>query len=255
MGAIGEVFTLMPDGEILSFEARLSNGIDAITRVQTGMLADGVPAIFVESEGRFTDGSIVTDVLILQDGNFANISMRMPEGVSTFTVRDRMNSTDILRDGVIAVPVLRLLEAQSETEYYAIDWYVFDSSGHSRLVLTTFHNIFDEWYLILPFDWRRRVSVRREGAVQGERTVIFSYIVGAGGPFEDFLKIHRLTGDRGRQRANLPGRTVMRTEGASIYAFELIAQPNSFGLTFDEDLIKANFRLMYADWLLAIRQD
>ncbi|MCL2409263.1 MAG: VCBS repeat-containing protein [Oscillospiraceae bacterium] len=247
--AIAEVFTLMPDQEILSFEARLSKGIDAITRVQTGMLTDGVSAVFIESEGRFNDGSIVTDICILQDGIFVNISMRMPEGISTFTVRDRMNSADIVRDGGIAVPVPRLLAAQSETEYYAIDWYGFDSSGHSRLVLTTFHNIFDEWYLILPFDWRDRVSVRREGAVQGERTVIFSYIAGDGGSFEDFLRIHRLTGDRGRQRANLPGRTAMRTEGASIYALELIAPPNSFGLTFDEDLIRANFRLVYADWL------
>jgi hypothetical protein len=252
-GAVAEVFQLMPDGEILSFEARLSNGIDTITGVQTGVLTDGVPAIFVESEGNFANGGTVTDICILQDGSFVNVSLRMPEGVSTFTVRDRMNSADILRDGVIAVPVLRLLAAQSETEYYAIDWYAFDSGGRSSLVLTTFHNIFDEWYLILPFDWRGRISVRREGAVQGERTVTFSYIAGVGGPFEDFLKIHRLAGDRGRQRAHLPGRTVMRTEGTSIYAFELTAPPNSFGLTFDEDLIRENFRLIYADWFLAAR--
>jgi len=248
IGAVAEVFTLMPDGEMVSRETRLSNGIEAISRVLTGSLSDGVPAIFVDSEGRFDDGGIVTDILAFQDGSFTNVSIVSPSGISENTVRERIHSADIIGDGVIKVPIPRRLLAQSETDYYAIDWYTFSSEGRIRLALTTYHNYFDDWFLILPFDWRGRVSVRREDAVPGERTVVFSYIGGADGPFEDFLKIHMLTGDIGRPRADLPGRVVLRNETAAIYAFELLAEPNSFRLTFDEALIEESFRLIYTDW-------
>jgi hypothetical protein len=143
----------------------------------------------------------------------------------------------------------RRLQAQSETEYYAIDWYAFDNKGAGNLVLTTYHNDSDEWYLILPFDWHGKVSVRREDAVSGERTVIFSYIADADGPYKDFLKIYKLYGDKGEARAHLPGRTLLVSEGAAVYAFELLEARNSFGLTFDAQLIRDNFRLIYSDWL------
>ena len=249
IGAVAELFVLMPDGEIVNSVARLSNGIDAISRVLTGLLTDGVPAIFIDSEGRFDEGSLVTDVLAVRNGELANISLRDPSGVSEDTVRLRLHSSDISKDGIIIIPIQRLLKAQSETAYHAIDWYAYNVEGVIRLSLTTYHNNFDEWYLILPFDWRGRVSVRREDVVSGERTVIFSYIAGDEGPYEDFLKIYRMFGEAGADRARLPGRTALTSEGTSIYAFELIAQPNSFGLTFDEALIIENFRLIYSDWL------
>ena len=248
-GAVAEVFTLMPDGEIISSEARLSSGIETISRVLTGRLADDAPAMFIESEGMFDGGGMVTDICVFQDGLFVNISAIAPSGISEETVRTDIYSSDINSDGIVKVPMPRLLKAQSETQYVAIDWYAFDSLGFSHLALTTYHNNSDEWFLILPFDWRGRVSVRRENTISGERTVIFSLIAGEDGPFEDFLKIHRLTGDMRMARARLPGRTILRVEGSAIYAFELLSEPNSFGLTLYEELIRENFRLIYSDWL------
>ena len=252
-GAVAQLFTLMADGEIIRSEARLSSGIEAIARVLTGRLADDVPAIFIESEGRYDEGSLVTDICAFQNDSFTNISLNGPSGFSEETVRARViYSSDIDNSGVVKVPIPRLLKAQSETAYYAIDWYAFSSGGYSRLALTTFHNNFDEWFLILPPDWRGKVSVKREDIVSVERTVIFSYIVDDEGPYEDFLKVYRLSGDIGAARANLPGRTMLMTEGMSTYAFELLVAPNSFGLTFDEALIKENFRLIYSDWLASV---
>ena len=248
-GAAAQLYTLMQDGEIISSQVRLSTGIEAIARVMTGILTDGVPAIFIESEGRYDEGSLVTDVLTVRNGEFTNISIKGISGVSEDTVRARIYSSDINKDGIVMVPIPRLLKAQSDTAYYAIDWYAYNSTGIIRLALTTYHNNFDEWYLILPSDWRGRVSVRREDIVSGERTVIFSYIVSDEGPYEDFLKVYRLSGEIGVERASLPGRIRLMSEGASTYAFELLASPNSFGLTFDETLIKENFRLIYSDWL------
>jgi len=247
--AAAQVLSLMPDGEIVSEEARLSVGVEAISRVLTGKLTDGTPAVFIDCEGRYENGGLLTDILAFKKGAFMNISLTAPGGISEETVRTRMNSSDIDKNGVVEIPIPGLLKAQSETAYYAIDWYAFNSAGKRQLELTTYHNNSDEWYLILPRDWRGKVSVRREDIFAGERTVIFSYIVDEAGPYEDFLKIYRLSGKISEERAKLPGRTVLLTEGMSTYAFELLAPPNSFGLTFDAVLIRENFRLIYSDWL------
>ena len=251
-GAIATKFSLMQDGEIVTEEARLSVGIETISRILTGKLADGVSAVFVESEGRYENGSLVTDILALQQGAFTNISLNAASGISDETVRHRMGSSEINKDGVIKTPVLRRLIAQSETEYYAIDWYAYRSSGYRSLALTTYHNNFDEWFLILPFDWREKVSVRREDATPGERTIIFSYFAAEDATHEDFLKIYKLSGENAEERATHDNRVLIMTEGAAAYAFELLAPPNSFGLTFNEELIKENFRLIYSEWLSGV---
>jgi len=248
-GTIAEVYSLMQDGEIVKQEARLSNGIESIARIMTGRLIDGTPAIFIDSEGTFENGSLVTDVIANTTSGITNISLTAVSGVSEGTIRHRMASSDINKDGIIKVPALRNLIAQSETEYFAIDWYAFRRSGQSNLALTTYHNNFDEWFLILPFDWREKVSVRREDSVPGERTIIFSYFANPEGPHEDFLKILKLSGDSAEDRANTGKRIHLLTEGTSAYAFEIIADPDSFGLTFNENVIRENFRLIYSDWL------
>jgi len=251
-GFIAAVYTLMPDGEIVMTEARLSHGVEVVTNVIAGNLIDGTPAIFVESEGRFEEGNainMVTDILIYQEGRIENISVISDSGVSEETVRARLyNSADIDRDGAVKIPIPRLLRAQSETAYYAIDWYAYNSDGHSMLALTTYHNNNDEWFLILPFDWRGRVSIRREDDVAGERTVVFSAISDSD-EFNDFLKVYKITGDLRENRATLPGRLRLMDEGSAVYAFEFLVPPNSYGLTFDEDLIRNSFRLMYLEWL------
>jgi len=248
-GAVAEVYSLMQDGEVVREEARLSNGIESISRILTGLLIDGSPTIVVDSEGTFENGSLVTDVLAKNEGDFVNVSLVAESGLSESTVRHRMSSSDINKDGVIKIPTLRPLIAQSETEYFAIDWYAFRSNGFSSLALSTYHNNFDEWFLILPPDWREKVSVRREDAVPGERTIIFSCFADHEGPHEDFLKIFKLSGENAIARASSGNRVFLMSEGASTYAFELVAPPNSFGITFDDEMVIANFRLLYSDWL------
>ena len=249
-GVVAEVYSLMQDGEVIREEARLSNAIESISRIQTGKLVDGSPAIFVDSEGTFENGSLVTDVLVMsQDGSFSNISMVSASGISESTVRHRMASTDIIKDGVVKVPSLRLLATQSETEYFAIDWYTFRNTGYRVYSLTTYHNTFDEWFLILPADWQENISVRREDSIPGERTIIFSYYDSVTGEHEDFLKVFRLSGENAIERATIGDRELLTTAGASTYAFEIVAPPDSFGLTFNDAVIRENFRLIYSDWL------
>jgi len=248
--AIAQVFRLSENGEITTSKAGLSAGVETFLRVLRGKLIDDTPAIFVEGEGTFEGGSFVTDVLAFRQGELVNISVREQSGVSDDTVRQRrILSADITGDGLIKVPIPRRLRTQTDTAYYAMDWYSFNRNGVGQLVFSTFYNPTDEWFLILQLDWRGRVAVRRDDSVSGERTVIFSYITEEYGPFDDFLKIYRLTGDAREVRAELPGRVRLIAEGTSIYAFELLVPDNSFGLTLNEAVIFENFRLIFSDWL------
>jgi len=251
-GAVAEVYSLMQDGEIVQQEARLSTGIESISRILQGNLIGGSPALFVDSDGSFENGSLVTDILAFHSDIFTNISLYPETNVSEDTVRQewqRMASADIKGNGIIKVPTARLLKTQSETEYFAIDWYAFRSSGYPSRELTTYHNIFDEWFLILPDDWREKVSIRREDSVPGERTIVFSYFDEVDGWHEDFLKIFKLSGDNARQRAVEGDREMLMTEGTAVYAFELIAPPDSFDLTFNAAMVRDSFRLIYTDWI------
>ncbi|MDR2589677.1 MAG: hypothetical protein LBC71_01630 [Oscillospiraceae bacterium] len=247
--ATAKVFSLMQDGEIVSEETRLSAGIESISRIMTGRLTDRTPAIFIDSEGRFEYGSLVTDILSRQDNNFENITLQSATGISDLTVRHRMNSADPNRNGVIKIPELRRLIAQSETEYFAIDWYAYASDGTRSLALTTYHNNFDEWFLILPFDWREVVSVRRVDVTPGERTIIFSYFDVESNTHEDFLAIFKLSGENAIERATSGNRALLVTELTVAYAYELLAPPNSFGITFDDYMIRNNFRLIFSEWI------
>jgi len=248
-GTVVAMYSLMPDGELVMSTTRLSSGVEVITRILTGILVDNTPAVFIDSEGRIRGvNRVVTDICIYRNGELTNITIKGTSGVSDETVRTRMNSSDINRDGFVKVPVPRPLVTQSETQYYAIDWYTFNRNGYSNLALTTYHNNNDEWFLILPFDWRDRVSVRREDDVAGERTVVFSNVYGDNDVI-DFLKIYKITGDLKEERAELPGRQILISEISAVYAFELLAPPNSFNLTFDEHWIRNNFHLMHPEWM------
>lgn len=248
--AVAQVFFMTADREINTSQVNLSAGIETISRIVTGSLINGFPAVFIESEGSFYNGSFVTDICTFRNGEFTNILLRESSGVSDSTIRQRrIHSADINGDGIVKVPIPRRLISQTETTYYVMDWFSFNNNGAARLALTTYHNPTDEWFLVLPLDWRDRVSVRREDAVAGERTVVFSYISDEDGAFYDFMSIHRLTGDMREARSRLPGRVWLASEGASIYVFELLETPDSIDLTIDEQIIRENFQLIFFDWL------
>ena len=243
-----EVYSLQSDGEIVSSSASLSQGVEALSRVRSGRLSNGMPAVYVESV--YGESNVITDILINNDGQLSNITADQVSGVSDETVRTyAVYCSDINNDGVLEVPFPILLQTQSETNYYVIDWYAYSSTGDRDKVLTTYHNYWDEWYLVLPDDWENNITLRREDAVSGERELIYSYIRDGTDEAEDFLIIYKLSGDNREERARLAGRFLLVTEGETIYAAEILADEGDIPLTIDSTLIKDNFHIIYSDWI------
>ncbi|MDR1216963.1 MAG: hypothetical protein LBJ99_00045, partial [Oscillospiraceae bacterium] len=181
------------------------------------------------------------------------ISADAESGYSLGTERPlSMYSTDLDKDGAIETPATVPLMQQSETTYYEIDWYAYDSSGGRTLALSTYHNNSDGWYMLLPEAWRGRFTVRRENTAPGERALVFSYIYDpdeSDPRFEDCLRIYTLSGDNKEERSRLPGRFEIISEGNAIYAGQLLPGAAAYGPGATEEEITESFRLIYSEWL------
>ncbi|MDR1328797.1 MAG: VCBS repeat-containing protein [Oscillospiraceae bacterium] len=239
-----EVFSLMPDGEIVGATAHLSDGVEAVSRAQAGKLFDGVPAVVID--GKAAGGGIVTDIFCRVDGALVNIARTSAEDAEPRTLT--VYSTDIDRDGIIDMPYPVPLPQQSDTVYYAIDWRSYSSDGSRRVAMTTYHNYSDGWYLTLPEAWRGRLTVRRADAVYGERSLVFSFVNG-GEAVSDFLKIYTLSGENKEERARLPGRFRLLEEGDKIFAAELFNPGAEHFYAPAEADIRLGFHRIYTDWL------
>lgn len=242
------LFSLGENREPLTSTAGLSSGLESVSRIMRGHLNDGTPAVFVE--GVIGGTGVVTDIFSWQSGAIVNVLVRPSSGVSEDTLRpQKVYSTDINGDGVVDVPMLRLLDPESDSNYYTIDWYSYDRYGGKRMVLSTYHNFQDGWYMILPNDWRDAVAVRREDNIPGERTVVFSSLT-ADGETADFLKIYTLSGDNKEDRAGIDSRFELHNKGDVIYAAEILS--TDIPITLDKPAIADSFRLVEKEWATGV---
>lgn len=243
-----EMFSLTSDGEVVSEKANLSRGITAVSRVRSSTLFDGSPAIYIES--LYAGSSLITDIFVYRYGSLLNITANRITGISEDTVRlYNVYCSDINDDDVLEVPYPRILQSQTDTIYYAIDWYSYNSMRKKVLTETTYHNYYDGWYLILPDDWKENITVRRQDTVYGERAIVFSRALGEDKPVEDFLVIYSLSGENREERAVIDERFVIVAEEETIYAAEILVPLTDFELTINRQLIISNFYIIYSDWI------
>ena len=222
--------------------AELSN----LGRVVTGAIQDGTPALFVV--GVVDSSTEVTDILVARDGGLSNIVLSSITGTSTEVARFlSLYPTDINGDKSTEVPVPVLLAGSNETQnYYRIEWRGYDATGTPSRVESTYHDVEDGWYLVLPESWRDRVLVQREPDAE-ESTVTFSYRDGT--ELREFLKISAITGDSREIKAVRGGRFILSRRAETIYSAELLDANNSWSSGMTEDQLRAAFGLITAEWL------
>ena len=240
-----EVFSLMPDGEVVSLSVVMSEGIESISKIVTGRLSDGTPALFID--GKVAEGTI-TDVICQVDGVFRNIA-RVSSDETVVPRVLTVSTMDIDGDGITDVPFPNPLPQQTDTVYYSIDWCSYSSTGVRRVVTSTYHNISDGWYITLPEEWSGRLTVRREALVRGERELVFSLLDSKGEEMADVLRIYTLSGDNRFERARISGRFYLLEKGDTIYAAALYVTGEGFPETPTREDIKNGFRLIYSDWM------
>lgn len=241
-------------GDPLISSVPLSLGMESVERVKMGKLSDGKSAVFIE--GKFQDGvqagaeakKLVTDVLTPVDGELKNISLDVENGNSR-TVRmlvDHAYAVDVDGDKIMEIPEIKPLYVQVSA-YMVMDWYRFNTEGEKIFSLSTYHSA-EGWYLMLPESWRENLTVRRDDILTGERGVVFSYVDPDTEEITDFLVIYTLTGDNRKDRARLPGRFVLKQEGATIFAARVLKKDGPWGNTLGPDEIIRRFKLIRTEW-------
>lgn len=224
------MYTLTGNGPVVSATAPLSDRITGVQRASAGTLADGTPAVFVESAlGR---EGLVTDVLTAPGGQLSNITMT-PLGRSNTLRPEGIFSADMDGDQAPEVPVSDGGEM--------LTWYSLDANGAMIPSLSTYYNADDGWYLVLTGPLTGDVLMERRSA-EGEDSVMFTVMSDGTTPQGNVLAIYTLTGSNRLERAEAEGRFILLQEENAVYAAQLLTD----SLT-EQDIID-NFHLIYADW-------
>ena len=230
--------------------APLSTGVVSVGRggVEENFINGDPPvrALYVSSE--LSDGSHVVDVIAYQQGQLTNISLAPETGISRETLSRYVDlePSDVNGDGVLELPQPSPLPGQEDStasDYWLIDWYQYDSSGQRIEVCTTYHNVTDGWYLIIPDTWKDCITISRYDAISGQRAVIFYHLEGSGAP-SPFLVIYKFTSQT--NRANTSNRFILREEENAVYAASFYN--SSWDCGMDETELVSAFKLIQSGW-------
>lgn len=247
-----EVYDYREDGLILCAAAPMSYEIKEISAIKAGYLRDSVRTLLVSSTFGENNG-LLTDIFAWRDGTLENITIDPATGQSTETMRyyNLVSSTDINQDSILEVPLPVALPTYQKvtgaSDFWVIYWRQYDIGGKVWPVCTTYHNVQDRWYLILPEEWEGQLTLsRRDNAVNGERAVVFSRWRGEESEPTPFLTVYRLTGANREIRSRIGNRFVLLTESDAIYAAEF--HENSWDCGLTRESLGERFHLLRTEW-------
>lgn len=212
------------DNEVQTSQSDITAGITEVERARFGSLSDGMIALFVES--RTWAESLVTDVFCLVGGALENVTMSA-SGVSNTARLYPAYAADINGDRAMEIP---------ESAGDILNWYSLDSAGRKTLALTTYHDYESGWYLTLPEELLKGLTVSRGVLAAGEKAVTFAV------DGEIVLRVYTLTGENRRDRAAADGRFILASNETTVYAAEILREDMT-----PEDILKY-FNLIYSEW-------
>lgn len=223
----------------------LSAGISSLTRVRANYLLGSVPALYITST--LTDGSYATDLVAYRNGTLTNLTMDPNTGISRESIRDYgdIAASDVNGDGILELPRPSPLPSYGKTtssNFWLLDWVQYDTQGTAHPVCTTYHNMSDEWYFVIPEGWKDRITIYRDDSTSGMRAVYFALWNGSNVEPEPFLVIYKLTGINRNTQAQLGSRFILAENNSTIYAAEFYS---SWDCGLDEVSILDHFRLLY----------
>lgn len=231
--------------------APLSSNITSLSNVRVNFVTGMVPALYVSAN--LVDNTRTTDILLLRDSRLTNLTLDSSTGISSSTLRDYrdIGPTDINNDGILELPNPVPLPSYNEeelnntapTSFWLVDWTQYNARGDDSHVITTYHNIADSWYLIIPPSWRDQISISRDDSIIGQRTVIFSRWNGAGSAPTPFLAIYKLTGPNRYTRADISNRFELGGDSTTIYAASFFDDSWDCGLD-QQDLIQSFYQII-----------
>ncbi len=214
---------------------------DSIRRIVYGMMQDDTPAVFVANT--YEEMSIVTDVFVLDDEVFTNVSALGGGANDATRVRYRsVYAEDIDGDGLIELPhtvQLSQLWEDDPAPYYKIQWYNLRRDGSRVYKQATFHNYSDGWYLSLRPNWEKTLAVDYGRDAQQLLCYRF-YSVDAVGKTQQRFAIYAFNTDDTLILEE--GRFVLGEKGDAVYAGQIMDE------RVTQQELKDAFHFISTDW-------
>lgn len=231
--------------------AKLSMPPALLEDVSVGLLSDGVQGLFVT--GSADEETLVTDLLVLKGGSLSNCLLDEQTGTSTLLYHNSsLQARDINEDGILELPIpYPLARAPGETQtYWGIRWTAFSSQGVSQIMETTFHNLTDDWYLVLPESWKDTIMVTKVVSSNGERAVTFGAAQEDGEAPLELLTIYTETGDGREYQAGKGKRFILVRQATIIYAAEFLPDYAAWPGAMSRDALEDGFYVIHGEWYL-----
>lgn len=229
-------------------QAPLSSGVTTVRRMRANYLADMTPALYIL--GDTADGVRTTDIVALRDGALVNLSLDQETRTTReqVTVYKDLATSDVNGDMILELAHPWGLPAYGENAVaWLIDWTRYNIQGEAQAVCTTYHNSADGWYLMIPENWRDRLTIYRNDSVSGQRTVVFALWQGEDREPIPFLSIYKFTGANRNVRAALSGRFTL-AEDVSAGAIYSAFFYDGWDCGLDQNGLLENFQLIISSW-------
>lgn len=220
-----------------------------LSEVTLGGLKGGGEGLFIT--GTVDEETLVTDLLVWNDDTLVNCTLDPKTGSSSLIYHNStLQTRDIDGDGALEVPVpYELPRGEGEDAVrWAINWTAYSARGEAYVAETTFHNLTDGWYLVLPESWKKTISITNVTSSTGERAVTFGlWREGEEEPL-NIVTIYTETGDSREYKASQGNRFILARQISTIYAAELLPGSEGWEGTMTQDALKAAFRLIRTEW-------
>ena len=215
---------------------------ESIRRIVGGMMQPDTPAVFVANS--VEESTIVTDVFILSDGEFKNVSSLGENPSDAGRVRYRnVYADDVDGDGLIELPStvqLPRLGGKDAPTYNKIRWYNLRADGSREYKRSTFHNYTDGWFIELLPAWEQALAV--DYVRDSQQLPCYRFFQISGDSVSERFVVYAFTGADAQELAGSGGRFVLGEKGDVIYA----------GQIFDESITREQlenaFHFISTDW-------
>lgn len=224
----------------------LSPGMNSILQMRANYLTDFVPALYIT--GDMAENVCAVDIITMRDGQMINLTADVENGTGREQsgVLRELRLSDINSDNILEVSRPWQLKSYGTTSsQWVSDWVQYNQKGRAHHVGTSYHNIADGWYLMIPENWKSRLVIYRNDSVSGQRAVIFALWQGEEKEPLPFLSIYKLTGASRSLRATSGNRFILAEDSSTIYAATFY---NTWDCGLDETELLENFRLIVSSW-------
>ena len=198
-----------------------------------------------------TEGGKAIDVISFGEAGLLNLTADPETGASRHVLQGYTDvlPSDINGDYILELPNPVPLPTYGDpeaTDFWLLEWNQYDDKGKCTEVMTTYHNVQNGWYFVIPDKWKNRITVTTNDSLSGQREVLFARWNGQEKEPEPFLSIYRLTGNNRVIRSTYNGRFVLREEESVIYAAKFYDIRWDCGLT--ETSILEHFKTIQTNW-------